>query len=951
MIKVFYTPFSLRNTTDALFREALGKTGSSGPAYHNYSGILYLAPTNLKAKEARHIFHDLITRYKAGNIDKVDASAMPDCYIPPEISTIEQLAKRVYSADGDKRMLPAPIIPVIISRLSGRGTGLSSMAADLINDIKTLYPDIGIDDIRDSFAGVMNDLNIPESLSKAVLGYITTLKRYNSFLEQHKLVDMADVLNACPEYLSSGKYDVLIIDGFNEMTMSERKVLRTLINNSRHVLISVPHEKGFLGLTEGYLDFLKDNFEIEETFAGEIAVSPQPSDLSRPAAGIAGKPFTYTSYSGPEQEVEGIARRIKSLFTSGKFRTLEKITATFPDLGLYSPIVERVFTRYGIPCNISSGRPLSRMRPFLDLLSLITSVADNYPRLKFSQFLSSPYFSRMPESLKTNIPSLSLRSGIVSGKDSWLNVVTRGSETIVIRDDRLEKDLKRVFSILKPLEELSGCSGFEAYAEALRVILDDLGFLESAYRSQDQTEAPPFTGEKKALDEILGHISSLSALFPQDISLQELNDMLAHLFNRTFIDEENDGVQVAGFYETPGLSPEYLFIGGMTDAAIPNRDKSDYLLPDSVKRRLGFMHLDRHIELQRFLFSYIIASSKNVLLSYPVMEGEDMFLPSSFLYPGLELEERIPGIYSPEEYFITRGSEPLSSRLNEIRDRSFGISRGTQIKVTDIDAYRGCPRRFFIEKVLQISPPDIKEYELEAVTIGNIMHRIMEKVVKEPMESLEYLKTRAERIINEAMDDIKIDVYWKDLIRDTFIGILPEIYQKEIEIRTEDYISSELERNIAGEPIEGIKLKGKIDRSDKYKSSGNPVNIIDYKTGAASLNCKQVLEGKENLQLFLYASLLKNYGYNIGKVGIYSLKDINIKWCPPRARGKGQGAKGKRQKEDSSRTSLDEYIVASLKFLEEAVKEMRDGNFRAEPLNDFNCRTCHEYSLCPHIQQ
>lgn len=946
MIKVFYTPFTLSDATEKLFKEALRHACRQGPAYHNYSGILYLAPSDLKVKDSRRVFHKLITSDNIRTSGNGPAVATNDCYIPPEISTIRQLAKRVYSEEGDRRMLPAPVIPVVISMLSGRGTGLSSLAADLINDIKTLYPDTGIDNIRDTFASVMNDLNIPESLTKSVLGHITTTEKYNSFLEQHRLVDMADVLNACPEYLSSCRHDVLIIDGFCEMTMSERNLLKTLINNSGHALISIPYEKDFHGITDEHLSFLKDNFGIEEIYSMETPLSPQPAP-----AGLSPGPLTYTSYPGPEQEVEGIARRIKSLFTSGKFQELEKITVAFPDLGLYSPIVERVFTMYGIPCNISSGRPLSRMRPFLDLLSLTNSVADNYPRLKFSQFLSSAYFSRIPESLKTNIPSLSLRSGIVSGKDSWLKVVTEGSEAIVIRDHGLEKDLRFVFSLLKPLEDLGNSSGLEAYATALSAILNQLGFLESVYRGSDRLEAPPFTGEKKAWDEILGHLSSLSELFRQEISLHEFNDLLAHLFNRTFMDDEIDGVQVAGLYEVAGLSPEYLFIGGMTDSAIPNRDKSDYLLPDSMKRRLGFMHLDRHIELQRFLFSYITASSRNLSISYPVMQGEDMFLPSSFLYTCTELSERIPGIYSPEEYYLERGTEPLSGRLTGIRDRSFGMSREAQIKVTDIDAYRGCPRRFFIEKVLQISPPDIKEYELEAVTIGNIMHRIMEKVVKEPMESLEYLRTRAESIVNEAMHDIKIDAYWKDLIRDTFLGLLPEIYQKETEIRTEDYISSELERNIAGEPVEGIKLKGKIDRCDKYRGSGSPVNIIDYKTGGASLNCKQVLEGKENLQLFLYASLLKNHGYNIGKVGIYSLKEINIKWCPPRARSKGQGTKGRKQKEDSGSASLDEYIVASLKFLERAVKEMRDGDFRAEPLNDFNCRTCHEYSLCPYVQQ
>ena len=186
----------------------------------------------------------------------------------------------------------------------------------------------------------------------------------------------------------------------------------------------------------------------------------------------------------------------------------------------------------------------------------------------------------------------------------------------------------------------------------------------------------------------------------------------------------------------------------------------------------------------------------------------------------------------------------------------------------------------------------------------------------------------------------KMDAYWKTLIRDTFIEILPGIYEKELEIRGEGYISTEVEKSVSGEPIKGIKLKGKIDRIDKI---GGEVQIIDYKTGAAGLNCTQALSGNENLQLFLYAAVLKSHGYRVNRVGIYSLKDLNIKWCPPKKRGrKGKDARGQ---------EIDAYIAASLVFLGQAVERMKEGDFAANPLNEYACWNCHEYAFCPYIQQ
>ena len=65
----------------------------------------------------------------------------------------------------------------------------------------------------------------------------------------------------------------------------------------------------------------------------------------------------------------------------------------------------------------------------------------------------------------------------------------------------------------------------------------------------------------------------------------------------------------------------------------------------------------------------------------------------------------------------------------------------------------------------------------------------------------------------------------------------------------------------------------------------------------------------------------------------------------PTGRGRRKGEGGARKEE------IDDYIAASLVFLEEAVKGLRAGDFTARPLNEYNCRNCHEFPLCPYIQQ
>jgi RecB family exonuclease len=949
MVKIFYTPPGYRNTTEFLFKEAL-KTEHRirNTEYRiniDYSNILYLSPTTAKVKEANKIFHQLVTRHSSLVTNK--------CYIPPEMATVRQYCKKLYSAYGDRRILHGSLIPVILSRLCGRGLGFSSMIADFISDLKHFYPDCDMDAIKHGFTDIFHDLNIPEAVAKTIMEGLDAYMDYQSLVTEKWLVDEDDVMNQVAGYrlqvidngvensdknlLSVINYSLLILDGFYDPTPSEKNVLKSLICASEQTLVAIPCSNQFKGLVEGYASFLKDNFDAEEIYLKEGQGS---RDKGQEAS------FVYYAYPGMEEEVEGIAKNIKSLYVSGKLKDLREVIVTFPDLSRYASMVERVFHRYGIPYEIAKSKTPGRMRPFLDLISLLRSVADGYPRLKFSQFMSSAYFTKIPEGIKKWVATLSIESGIVSGKESWLNFIKGGSERIDMslmkEKDTIEKDMAWIFGKLQLLEDAGKGAGLDAHVHLIRDILNEFGFLASPPDSE-------MRDLRMATVELLKQMSFLSALHPHPITLNEFIDVFNHLLNSTHIETEGTGVRVMDFSEMPGMSPEHIFFGGLTDGDMPRRMGMDHLLPDSIKRRLGFLHLDKYIEIQRFSFHNVIKSCRNLHLSYPLMEGDDMFLPSSFLYAGEELRERIPGIFSREEYLIRQGCKPFSNYISEVGTIPSSLNASSFLRVTDIDAYRICPRKFFIERILNLEPMSVKEYELEAATIGTIIHKVMEKIIKEPFDNLEGLKKRAEAAIEVSVKDRRVDAYWKRIIKDTFMEILSDIYEKELEIRKDGYISTEVEKTITGEPIKGIRLKGKLDRFDRI---GDAVQIIDYKTGTPGLNCKQVLEGNENLQLFLYAAMMKNQGYTVSRVGIYSLKDIDIKWCPPSKSVKRQASSVKECTTlDARLSTIDDYIIASLKFLEDAVKDLRKGDFKAKPLNDYICWNCHEYAFCPYIQQ
>ena len=942
-VKVFHVPFSRRG-----FIEDLLKTASSKIKGNDYSKILCLSPTPLKIRENQRIFHKLTK----------------NSYIPPEMMTIKQLSKKLYSLHGGKTIISRAIMPIIISILSGKGMGFSSIINSFIDEIKQYFPCKDIEAVSKELKGVFEELNVPEEGSKRALEAIEIFRKYQETLTAQNLIDENDVLTECPAIISRHNYSpaVLILDGFYEVTPSEERILKSLIERAETTLISMPYDNNFNSITNSYADFIKNNFNIEAGLFDSNAALPLPSSEKR---------LSYVSYPGIDDEVEGLARHIKNLFISGRCRALDKIILAFPKLHAYHDIVQRVFKRYGIPCTFSTSKPLGKTEPYLALTAMLESVAEGYPRLPFSRFLASPHFKKIPKIFREWIPQVSLYSGIIKGKNSWLGLskTLANVKSPALKDilPEIEKEFKWLFKKLKPLESLKDSGTFKQIAETLNKLLSELDF----------SDADADTDAKEQVSEFLKELSLIGSLIqilprPQenppippllkggegglkggwgDLSygLREFIDSLRYILKVSEKETEGEGVRVSGFFELRGAEPEYLYLGGLKDGDLPSMPEIDLLLPDNVKTKLGLVNMKKYLRLQEFIFRQLTASSKNLHLSYPAMEADRLFLPSPFLPWKAETAEKTPGILCREEELLRGAEIPLSSHIKEIAVKGRLIKKrfgeNSNIRVTDIDSYRACHRKFFIEKILGIEPLKTKEYEIEAMLLGTIIHEIMEELMTKSFAGINEMKAEAEKLLSKLLPEKPLENYWKNFIRDSFLSILPEIYELEAELRDEGYSFMKAEAPVEGEVIKGIKLKGKIDRIDikiqnsKFKvqsseNNENEVELIDYKTGAAQLSRTEIINKGASLQLFLYAALMKSLGFKVIRAGIYSIKDAKITWAP-----------GKKD----SRT-MDAYIESCLKYLEKTISDLRKGDFTALPLNEQTCRNCHERAYCPYVQ-
>ncbi len=869
-IRIHYIPPAAGTAREAALRGSPGR---------DFSGVTYIAPTDSLLYAGKLLFK----------------SIGGECYRPPRLQKLSGLCRGLHKTYGSSRIVPPTLIPLMLGSLTGSGMGLSRITAGFINELKRHFPGRTPGEVRAILSEAMTGLNVPEEVSKRAFLAMDGWDAYKEALERAGAIDDDDLYAASAEMIREHiRIETLVIDGYYEMNNAELEVVSTLIEAAAETLIFIPVSDPGGDLSHCFSQSLRERYELDESWA-----TPPPP---RPA-------FEYHAARSMEEEVEQIAREIKQGYLSGTNRRLDETVVGFPDIEPYRAIVERVFHKYGVPYRISRQRRAVQLRPFQDLLALLEAVAGGYPRVEFCRALASPYFTAMPPKLHAAAPTLSLRAELGSGAETWLAALTPMDAA---------EDGRWLMRILRKLDNSDNTSSYSSFIEALNDILSDLGF-------------KPFDGLEE-FEAALTLLASLDEIMGTGTDLKGFIDAFRVALDRPLKDSaDQQGVYVAELRDIRGLEPWSLYLAGLRDDAIPAKPELDLLMPESIKHHLGLVDMKRHLRLQEMVFTRLAASARALRLSYPSMEGDKFFIPSLFLSGATEVQRTVAGIYSEEELQVASARPGAAFKVQEIGAAAkHGLDR--PIRVTDIDAYRRCPRRFYIERILDLEPLRVLEYEIEPETIGIAAHRIMERLGPQYSADPAEYATRAQRIVEaELKKTTVLDAFFRRLLKESFMAAIPDIHKFETSLRSEGYFFGSAESKIEGE-IEGVSLVGKADRVDS-KTGG--ALVIDFKTGGASISQKGILERGESLQLPLYAAMLRLTGVPVDRICMYSLKDMKATFIPGRRK---------------PIVPLDEFIDAATAYLVETASAMRSGAYPASPIEEGICRTCHEAPYCPFIQ-
>ena len=649
---------------------------------------------------------------------------------------------------------------------------------------------------------------------------------YQRALKELNLYDGEDALLVLLNDLKRGegpRPGLLLCDGFHKFTNLEWSILKELIQATPEVYITLSPE--IASIHKALLSLGFDEIQLEG-FRGV------PLGLG----GLEANSVIAIEAVDIMDEVEEIAREIKRLIRGGmRYRDVGIIC---PRLDLYADLFRGIFRLEGIPNRIDFDWPL-RMSPviraLLDFGALFSGGMDVTGVLRV---IKSGFFG--------------LDRGLVDELEYKL----------------LDRRIK--------IEELDLLKGYEVVGEGTpeRFMEWYGGVISRIDLDQDERAAV------RAFQELLREVTGLCHLWgrerlPFGDFYHLIRDAVSEASYRLGGPEE--AVCVAEPLRAKDWDLPVVFVCGLIDGYFPPPPMENPFLNEGP-------------EIDDYIFYLAITRPRERLyLTWPSLDSRgDKNLPSIFL-------TRLKSLFSPEDWeglIRRRGLAHLIRRPEEAMDEEEfwrGVYAGLEVgdglslwlfdkspeedrnavgaglrwelpplpapkeqvySPSQLMEFVQCPYRHFAGSVLRLKgPPELAEEGLSQRMAGRIVHRVLE----------EYFRSEGRCDIGALVDEaIRRET------RDMPLGLSELCVREEMRVVVKDFLKDELE-HLKGLPyrpslfeqsfildLEGIKIRGKIDRVDLACPPAPQAGVVvDYKY---SRTAGPIEEG---LQMPIYLMALK----------------------------------------------------------------------------------------------
>jgi DNA helicase-2/ATP-dependent DNA helicase PcrA len=291
------------------------------------------------------------------------------------------------------------------------------------------------------------------------------------------------------------------------------------------------------------------------------------------------------------------------------------------------------------------------------------------------------------------------------------------------------------------------------------------------------------------------------------------------------------GVNLMTAHGSKGLEFEYIFFAGCNSSFWEKKRKpyNGYKLPDTIfSSKLD--HTDEE-ELRRLFYVALTRAKLHLIISYCCYKNDGKELePSMFIEEILDRHDlQAEKVFIDEnvlaEFNALSFGEQVAPQIEEI-EKEF-VDRLLEkfvMNVTALNNYLKCPLEFYFKNLIRIPSP-----KNEATEFGSSIHYALEQLFRKMQNNNEQFPSKEEFI--------KDFEWYMTRHRESFTkeqferrmeyghDVLSNYYDKYINNWSKIVTT---ERNIRNIVVNGIPLKGKLD---KLEFDGKSVNVVDYKTG------------------------------------------------------------------------------------------------------------------------
>jgi DNA helicase-2/ATP-dependent DNA helicase PcrA len=291
------------------------------------------------------------------------------------------------------------------------------------------------------------------------------------------------------------------------------------------------------------------------------------------------------------------------------------------------------------------------------------------------------------------------------------------------------------------------------------------------------------------------------------------------------------GVNLLTVHGSKGLEFEYVFFVGCNASSWEKKRKpgGGYSFPDTM-----FTSAPKHVEeeeLRRLFYVALTRAEKYLQVSYSKFKNDGKETePSMFI---AEIEERFPELKSKpatvneNDVAIFQALQfiEVAPEIARIEEEYIGrLLDKFVMNVTALNNYLKCPLEFYFKNLIRIPSP-----KNEATEFGSSVHYALEQLFKNIRDNNGFFHSK-EQFIKDF--EWYMHRHRESFTKEQFERRLE--YGQEVLINYYDkYINTwnkivAVERNIRNVVVNGVPLKGKLD---KLEFDGRSVNVVDYKTG------------------------------------------------------------------------------------------------------------------------